>query len=248
MVNSRKKAIKSFFIGLFLISNSIHSQTQSETAIYNWYDTVVGRENLDFNTGKIFLNPYKTTKNNEMFFKQDSFEKGSLTYEGKTYYETKLKYDIYRDILILNSDKESESTSISLNQEKVNSFSIYNKDFTKVNSSQYQHENFSTGYYETLFFTENFILYIKHHKNIQKIIKDNTVYFTFKNSNSFFLAYDKKVYEINSKKDIIKLFPDKKKQINDFYTMNNGIRKVDLDQFMKNLMQSVNRSLPKKEY
>ena len=231
-----------FFIGLTLITNSIHSQTKTEISIYNWYDNLVGKENLDFNTGKIYTNPYKTNDGSILFFENESFTTGNLTYKGNKYYQIPLKYDVFRDILVLNPSTESESTAISLNQDKIESFSIYGKNFIKINKGQYSNINLRTGYYENLSFTENFIFYIEHSKKIEKRAKEEVVSYAFKSANQFYLALDGKAYLVNSKREIIKLFPSIKNQINDFYTSNNSIRKSDLDQFMRNLFQSISIS------
>ena len=247
MITSQKKQTALFFIGLILVTSSVYSQTKSDFSIYNWYDNVAGKGNLDFNTGKIYTNPYKSIDKSTLFLKSDSFEIGTLNYDGNLYFEIPLKYDILRDILVLNPSEGLAVTAISLNQDKVDSFLIFNKNFVKINKEQYNNTNFSTGYYEIVKYSENQAFYIKHSKSLEKRVKDDGIYYSFKDNNTFYFDLDKKLYAINSKKDIIKLFPSKKEEINNFYASNNTIRKTDFDQFMKNLLQSVTTSLFNKE-
>jgi hypothetical protein len=241
--NSQKKLIFHTIFGLLVSINALHAQTAKEIEIYNWFDTTIGKENLDINNGVLYTNPYRTIDNNNLYFLNDKFEKGNLTYNGQIYYNNDLKYDIYRDILILNPEGASELIGVSLNTERVDSFTILNRNFIKIRKEQYSLPEFSTGYYETSPFSENFIFYIKHSKTAQKKIKDDGAYYDFKDNNHFYVDYKKTLYPISGKSDLIKLFPDQKKQINEFYLMNRSIRKSDLNQFMKNLMKYISSSL-----
>jgi hypothetical protein len=242
--NYQKKFILLFFFGLSLNIYTSQGQTSQEKAIYNLYDNNVGKENLDINNGVPHVNPYKTIDNNtNMYLVDDKFSSGSIVYDGQIYYNTNLKYDIFRDEIILNPTGASELIGINLTKRKITSFSIYNKNFIKVEKEQYALPELSTGYYEISEYKDNLLLYIKHQKNIQKKIKDDGIFYQYKEQNSYYIDYQKKLYPINNKSDIIKIFPEQKKQINEFYEMNRAIKKVDLDQFTKNLMTYISNSL-----
>lgn len=247
MKNFQKKEIILTIIGLLLSIATINAQTDKETEIYKLYDKIVGKDNLDSNNGVLYINPYETLgDNHHIYFSEDKFEKGTLYYNGQIYFETSLKYDSYRDILILNPDGGSELIGISLNKEKVEAFSLYDRKFVKLNKEQSALLNLTTGYYEIYENNNDFILYIKHTKAIQKRVKEDGIYYEFKPQNSYLLYYMKTLYAVNSKSDILKIFPNQKKQINEFYLMNREIRKSDKNEFMKNLMKYINNSLPNK--
>lgn len=241
MKNYQKKFTFLILFGLILSTKTIYAQTDKE--IYNWFDQTFGKENLDINNGVLYTNPYKTLDNNTLYFLNDKFEKGDLTYNGQIYYNVSLKYDLYRDLLILNQFNASDLLGITLNNEKVNAFTILNSNFIRIVKEKYNYPEFSTGYYETISLSENLIFYIKHSKAIQKKIKDDGSYYYFKDNNLFYLDYKKVLYAITGKNDLIKLFPEQKKQINEFYLSNRSIRKSDLNQFMKNLMKYINTSI-----
>jgi len=46
----------SFYITLLLGANTSQSQNNASTSLHDWYDSKVGKENLDLNNGKILLN------------------------------------------------------------------------------------------------------------------------------------------------------------------------------------------------
>lgn len=238
----KKSKIKISLALLAIICNGfqIYSQKNSEISLYNWFDTIVGKENLGINNGPLQTNPYKTIGQNNMYYIADKYSKGDVIYDGQTYYDVNIKYDIYKDELILNPYGESEHIGLILIKDKIESFSIKDKRFVKIEKKDNDLPEFTTGYYEENEFAPDFIFYIKHHKDIQKGINDDGVFYNFKENHLFFIYLKNKTYQIKSKNDIIKLFPEQKKQINTFYSTNREILKSDKNQFMENLMKYIN--------
>lgn len=243
MKNYQKKFAFLILFGLFLNISTIHSQTSSnDISTYNWFDKTVGAENLDIINGIPHTNPYKTIGDNNMYY-INQYELGTLIYEGQTYYNVMLKYDIYRDILALNPFGESENIGVNIITAKVESFSIKDKNFVNIDKKDPTVPEFTSGYYEENKISPDIIFYIKHHKNQQKIINENTLYYHFKENTTYFIDLKNKTYQIKSKNDILNLFPEQKKQINGFYLMNRELRKSDENQFMRNLMKYISNSL-----
>lgn len=238
-----KKCKNNIALALLLISCNAfktYSQNNSEATLYNWFDTIVGKENLEINNGTLYTNPYKTIGQNNMYYIADMYSKGDVRYDGQTYYDVNLKYDIFKDKLILNPYGESEHIGINLIMDKIESFSIKDKRFVKIEKKDNNLPEFRTGYYEENEFASDFIFYIKYHKDIQKGINDNGVFYNFNENHLFFIYLKNKTYQIKTKNDIIKLFPEQKKQIHAFYLMNREILKSDKNQFMGNLMKYIN--------
>ncbi len=242
MKNYQKKSAFLVLFGLFLNIYSIHSQTNNDVNVYNWFDNTVGKNNLDLNNGVPHINPYRSIGDNHLYL-INKYEIGKIDYDGQKYFEVKLKYDIYRDILVLNPYGESENIGINLNSSKVEAFSILDKNFVKIDKKVPTVPEFTSGYYEESKVAEALTLYIKHHKDIQKTVSENGISYSFKENNLFFIDLKNIIYSIRGKSDIIKLFPDQKKQINGFYLMNRELQKSDLNQFMKNLMKYISNSL-----
>jgi len=241
--NYQKKIVFLILFELFLNIHPIQSQTSNDINTYNWFDTTVGRSNLDINNGVPHTNSFRTLNTDIHLYLINKYELGRVTYENQTYYDVKLKYDIYRDILVLNPDGGSENIGINLIQNKVSSFSIKDKNFIKRERKTEDIPEATTGYYEESKIAPELVLYIKHHKDMQKTIYESSLYFTFKENNSYFIDLKGKIYAIRGKSDLVKLFPEQKKQINGFYLLNRELRNSDLDQFMKNLMKYTFNSL-----
>lgn len=218
------------------------SQNTNDKTLYNWFDKSVEKENLSINNGTVHSNPYKTAKDNNMYYSSNKFDIGTLVYETQTYYDIYLKYDLYKDILVLNPNGLSDNIGINLGSDKVDSFTLKNNHFVRRIRQDNQPSEFTTGFYEENKINSGFLFYIKHHKDIQKIVNENGLSYKFKESNSFFIDYKNTVYYIKNKKDIIAIFPNSKKIINEYYTMNNEVRKTNLNQFMRNLMTYVSNT------
>lgn len=242
MKNYQKKNIFLILFGLFLNIYVIQSQTTNDINIYNWFDKTVGKDNLDINNGIPHINPYRSL-NDSYLYLINQYELGKLSYEGQNYYDVKLKYDIYRDILVLNPDGQPENIGINLTQNKVESFSIKDKNFIKIEKKNETIPEFATGYYEVTKIAPDFTFYIKHRKDIQKTVAENGIFYSFKENSLYFIDLKNKISLVKGKNDIIKLFPEQKKQINGFYLLNRELKQSDSNQFMKNLMKYISNSL-----
>jgi len=120
----KKSKIKISLALLAIICNGfqIYSQKNSEISLYNWFDTIIGKGNLGINNGPLQTNPYKTIGQNNMYYIADKYSKGDVIYDGQTYYDVNIKYDIYKDELILNPYGESEHIGLILIKDKIESF------------------------------------------------------------------------------------------------------------------------------
>jgi hypothetical protein len=237
----RKSKIK-LAVSLILIVTAIfqtYSQTNSEILLYTKFDSIVGKENLGLNNGPLALYPYKTIGENNMYFKSSKFTIGNLVYDGQPYFDTKLKYDIYKDQLILNPAEQPEQIGISLIQDKTDSFSIYGKNFIRITKSQTALPDFTSGYYEIIKIGKNFDLLVRHHKDMLKEINDEGVYYSFHENYQYYIEYNETFYQVNNKSSIVKIFPENKKSINAFYQKNRSLSKTDYIQFINSLMISI---------
>ncbi|MDR6844003.1 hypothetical protein [Flavobacterium granuli] len=237
----RKSRIKLIVLLTIITTTAFkaQSQTNSEILLHTKFDSIVGKENLGLNNGPLALNPYRTIGDNNMFFKNNKYTVGNLVYDGQPYFNVKLKYDIFKDQLILNPPEQPEHIGINLIQDKTDSFFIYGKNFIKITKSQTTLPDFTSGFYEIIKIGKNFNLFIKHHKDILKGINEEGVYYSFNDNYQYYIEYKGKFYETNNKTSIVKIFPESKKNINAFYQRNRSLSKTDYNQFINSLMISI---------
>jgi hypothetical protein len=215
----------------------MQSQTTDETLVYNWFDKNIGIESLDFKNGLAHLNFDRVSDNKDRYLTQD-FKKGNIFYNDQPYFDLFLKYDIYADELVLRPYDEANITKINLIKDNIKYFTLGTSKFTnlkELNTTLYK-----GGYYEEVSIKNNLTLYIKYYKEKKKSSKDEMNLIEYVPRYEFLLFKENKYNFINEKKEIIALFPDQKRKINDFYVLNSSLKKDNLPLFMKNLIQYIN--------
>jgi hypothetical protein len=239
-ISSTLSKIKTILFIIISFGFKAHSQTNAKTALYNWYDTAKGKESIDLNNGPLHINPYKTLGDDTMFYGADKYIRGTVFYDNQPYYDINLKYDIYRDILVFNPYGQAQNIGINLIQEKTKSFSLNGKNFVNLSAYQTPLQEYIKGYYEERFIGNNIILYLKHHKDIREYINNDHIYYSFDKKNNFILKYKNGFFKINSKKEIITLFPQYKNKINTYYSENKKMEKSDNALFTENVLNYIN--------
>ena len=240
-----KKGLLSCLLTILFLGpiQNIRSQTNSETSLYNWYDANVGKENLDINNGTLYLNYYKTANNTNSYLNSDVFEKGAVTYENQIYNGIIVNYDIFKDDLLLKPNGINDRRSVILTPQKVQSFNFAGKSFVNLNYNKIPKDDFIKGFYEEIFVGEKSILYIKHSKEKRETNYDGKIYDDFKVKNEFVLYFKNKFYKINSKKNIVDVFPEFENQINDYFSLNDKIEVSNKTQFIESLLRYINSIL-----
>lgn len=237
MKKLQKELLFIILIGLFLSTPKIFSQSNNEVITYNWFDKNIGVESLNFNNGSGHLNFDRTINDQHRYYNTDQFKNGSIIYEGQSYFNLDLKYDIFNDQLIVRPYIESTNIQINLIKEKVDSFEIDNEKFINLKQTS---TNFKSGYYEEVIIGNSAVLYIKYNKEKNDVIRGYSVFIEYKSHSDYLLLKDNKFTLINDKTELIKLYPDQKRKINDFFLMNKDLRKSNQVLFMKNLIKYIN--------
>ncbi|MBW1657196.1 hypothetical protein [Flavobacterium quisquiliarum] len=239
MKNPKKKLVEILFFAIFFNIYNIYSQSSNKTLAFNWFDNTVKKENLPINNGKFHTNFDKLLGTVDRYYISDKFSHANLGYENQEYFDVNLKYDIYKDELILKSEGEG-LFEINLIKENVQYFKVYDRKFVNLNLDKQFPLNFRSGYYEENLIGENFIFYIKHYKDKKEIIKGTETFIDYYYKNQFVLFINGKYNLINSKSELIKIFPNEKSKINDFYLMNRNLKSENESKFMENLMRYIN--------
>lgn len=214
------------------------SNVKSQTNIYEWFDTATGKTDLALYNGPMYFNQYRSLKpENNPFLDKDEFSLGEVDYDGQVFYNMPLKYDIYRDVLLVQPREGGNFKSVQLIASRVQSFSFNSKKF--VNLGLTQTVEIPAGYYEESVVNRNFTFYIKHRKTERDIINGQSVFNDYGFDNLFYVYKNGKFTQVKSKRNIISLFPELKIQISDYY---NNKRASDTP-FMEGLFKYLNTIL-----
>ncbi|MBS7229834.1 hypothetical protein KHA90_02255 [Flavobacterium psychroterrae] len=238
MKKIQKKPLYFVLIGIFLNFYTAYSQSSNEISVYNWFDKNLGVESLDFENGPAHLNFDKTVNNNNRYYISENFKKGSINYNGQDYFDLLLNYDTYNDEIVLKPYGESNTTKINIIKENVNYFKIGNEKFIKLETLNIP--NFKKGYYEEVLIGNDITVFVKYYKEKKKINKDEIDLVEFIPKYEFVLLKDNKYSSVNNKKEILALFPNNKRKINDFYLLHRDLKSENLALFTKNLLKYIN--------
>jgi hypothetical protein len=166
------------------------------------------------NNGRAWRNLYYKIKGDQFLYSPE-FLPGSVTIEGRTFNNLKLKYDIYNDELIMITDN---GIIIQLNKEMVASFSVIFDDVYSFKKLEADTLNSLSGYVNVLY-DGNTSLYVKYRKEILQLAVENK-YDMFNQINRIYVRKDGVLSRVDSKREFLNLFKDKKQQLHTFIKAN----------------------------
>ena len=181
-------------------------------------DTVNQQNNPDKLTllnGRVWRNPY-TRVTGDQFFLENIFFTGSVTFNGKRFYNLDLKYDIFNDELILSIESYPV---IMLNKEMVDSFSFVSgsRIFRFINAGNDTSEILK-GYVNVLYSGPS-ALYVKYAKMIQPL-GDDGINDQFYERHQVYLRKGAEIIPVDGKRNLLNLLIDKKSEIRDYMKKN----------------------------
>jgi len=213
--------MKLIFLLLFMFVTSItmaqnSNTTQADAAITNaqnlYHQTIATKENI-YNGQEYFHLNKKL--NGHVFWSENVFLNGQVSYAGIIYPNRLLKLDILNDELVTQG--ANTSIQIKINKEKIDSFSIGNTRFERL---QHFHK-LPEGFYEILH-DAKFKVICRRVKSIKEVVKEDGVDFNIVQKNTYYLL-DNGVYkEIKNRQILFDFFKDKREEVKDY------IRKEDL--------------------
>ncbi|WP_420322723.1 hypothetical protein [Flagellimonas sp.] len=244
MFYSIRPALMPFLVlgGIFLS----FGQDQDQIAYYNSFDENVGIENTGLYQGVIYTDKYRTINEKTQFFQTREFQPGSVCYDGQCYYDLDLRYDVYEDEVLIRLVNRVGGGTLKLVKDYVESFQIDGHDFIKILPKDAPALNVY-GFYEVVHESASFSLFTKYTKKSFDRKDRKSIYYEFLDGQSEnVLLYNGAYHIIKSKKEIVELFPNLKREIDRFYNVARALRKSDPDGFRISLMKRIEILLTQK--
>lgn len=239
------KAALTTVLSLAAISVS-YGQDQAQISYYNSFDGDVGIENTGLYQGVIYTDKYRTINEKTQFFQTRDFQPGSVCYDGQCYYNLELKYDVYEDEVLIRLVTRVGGGTLKLVKKYVESFQIDGHNFIKILPEDAPSLT-AFGFYEVALESASFTLFNKYSKKSFDRKDRKSIYYEFLDGPSENVLYYMGTYTIiKSKKDIVTLFPDLKREIDKFYNVARGLRKSNPDGFQISLMKRIEILLSQK--
>ena len=153
--------------------------------------------------------PYDRQFINHPYLETDQYIQGTLCYNEVVYHDILMRLDLNRDELaVFSPDKHYR---IVLEIEKFN-YAVLN-GFTIITSTNES----NTGTKYMLLLKDGIYPLVKQFKfTVKEEIQHLTLKRYFRFQEQYFITVDGIIYPVKNKKAILKLFPDRKKELNDF--------------------------------
>jgi hypothetical protein len=201
-----------FFIGTKL-SGTIPTDNENIISHETGQDTIKDRQIL-YN-GRVWTNKHRRIEGDQFLF-SEFFLPGSISINGRTFSNLRIKYSILSDELLTPLNGED---ILQLNREMVDSFSIRfeNKLYRFVKTEEDTLKGFN-GYVNILYMGKS-ALYAKYKKEIFTSITDRSDG-KFNQVNRIYYVKDNYVYLINKVNDLYGIMTASKEQIRNFIREN----------------------------
>ena len=149
------------------------------------------------------------------YYNNSDFTDATIIFRDNYYPNQKVRLDLYKEQLIILPQEKRHG--IILSSQNVNKVLIYNRTFVVLNPQK--DYGIKKGYYIQLFEGKKIQLYRKEYFSIRQ--KQN--YESFDLNINHYLFFNDRYYSVKNKGSLSKIFPQYKKQINQ-YVKNNKLK------------------------
>ncbi|MFK7812960.1 MAG: hypothetical protein AB8B59_10730 [Maribacter sp.] len=177
-------------------------------------DQIIGQENTGLYNGTKYIELYRTINEHHKFFKSSEFLFGDLIYGDQYYGNVNLKYDLDADDVLLDIGYLGKFPILKLYKSRISEFSLDGKKFINVGASN---PDVTKGFHEVVWDSDDLKLLKKHKKEKLKKLSIKLVYYEFFDENSYFFEYKNVLHPLNKRGDLLKVFPEFKKEIKQLY-------------------------------
>jgi len=183
------------------------------------YDKSLGKNSFVY-SGKSYYGPYGGIKGHQ-FFTDDYWEQGSVNFEGHLYDSIYLRYDIFKDLLIIeNFNLQGRPSPIIIYGPKVKYFTLFDHNFVRMEKDTIS--NIKEGYYDLMYQGDSLSAIIKRRKELINSNEINTNRQMFVERDRYYLKKNDLIYQVKSKSSILKVLKDRKKELKK-YIKTNGL-------------------------
>ena len=228
-----------FFLFTFQCVFNTQAQTK-ENSLNEVFDKAIGKGNLGINNGTLHLNNLRSFDMTHRYM-VNNYISGDVLYDGQTYTNVSLKYDLLKDILIAKA-YNNDNLGINLITAKTNYFVMNGKRLVNLNFNTTNNPKFIAGFYELNDIDNKLTLYIKHHKEAVEVLTQEGISYKFTATNEFIVGFKGQYFKFDNQSDAEKVFPDFENEIDNFYD-NAALEKENKVLFLKTLLKKLSNLL-----
>ena len=150
------------------------------------------------------------------YFPVDSLTSGTIAYNGASYRNVKMVYDVVRDELSVQPPEGGYR--IRLDRNKISQFSLGKHQFVRITGDSTL--GLPTGFYEVLYHGRSNV-WAHHVKTVHEDISSGSYKAEYLVKDRFYVQKEGTYYEVKTKRSVLTLFPDQTKALRKFIRANN---------------------------
>ncbi len=204
---------------------------EDESSYYTWFDQTIGETNSGVYYGIEYREQYRGDKEQHKFFLKPNFVAGQVVYRQQPFFAIDLLYDVFDDELLVRHLGINGSPIVQLIKGKVARFEIAGHHFVNLQTPSAQ-EAPNSGFFEILFAGRSFTVYKKHVKKILRKSDQESVYYTFKDRQNYYIQYGTDFLKIASARDLATIFPENRKDLQQIQDSHKEFRKSDPEHYL----------------
>ncbi len=182
------------------------------------YDKQIGNNSILY-TGSNYYDDNFGVQGHQYFY-DDYWEQGKVTYNGNTFDSIFMKYDIYRDLLLLEHfNNDGYLAPIQLYSKNVAGFRLFDHSFIGLEKDTLS--KIREGFYDLMYEGASTKVLVKRRKEKVRSNEINTLSEEFSQKDKYFIRKKDAFYQVKKKGSILKVLEDRKKEIKSFIKKNN---------------------------
>ncbi|WP_347156382.1 hypothetical protein [Pontibacter chitinilyticus] len=201
------------------VTESCHAQaaaadtaflSRAQTAAEAAYHQAVGVQTHLYN-GTEYIDYRMFYLEGNQFFASNVFTPGDIYYDGAWFRQTPLLYDVVKDEVV--TIHNSSGKKITLITAKVDTFLLHGHLFVRYAADSTAQASLpKAGFYDVLY-NKDVRFLVRRSKNIQERATQGGMEGEFRNGDKLYLWKDGAYYQVSSKKSVLNVLKDKKKQL-----------------------------------
>jgi len=180
------------------------------------YNSGIGYQSRLVNGRQYFY--YERLYTGDAYYMGYEWRPADIDYDGVIYNNVQMLYDVYKDIVVVQLPNKEDNYSLS--SAKLSRFTLLGHTFIRIDADT-ANVDFKPGFYDLLYAGKTLALAktIKTLQNTGSQITDKS----FVEEKSYFLKYKGIYYEVGSEGAALKVFKNKKKELQQ-YIKSNGVK------------------------
>ena len=193
--------------------NYLHAIENTKTFYKQFVDPPAGL----YNGGEYVDYTYDINEGHP-FFESPDFKPGSVLYDGILYENVPLLYDMVTGKVVINDPHKV--FKLALINERVSEFIVSTHKFVRLVKEDSEKTVITTGFYELLYSGASGVFKMKKKKIVENITISEGIRRYIVETNTYFIRKKESFYNVSSKSDLISIYKDKKKEIEQYMRNN----------------------------